>query len=247
MSEPYLLSPHVHICVAADHVVLLDLVRDKYVSVGPSMLAGRVKGWPQLGPAASAASPETGAGRVDKEEALITRLLSSGVLVTDPALGKEAVLTQAAKVETLLLAPEFGERPRAASAHFWPLAWAYARARWALKVRSLQRLVKAVAQRKRRALAKRPAVQGTPEALEAARQLVAAFVQLRPLLYRARGACMLDSLVLLTFLADHGLFPQWVLGVQMDPFYAHCWVQQDSVLFNDNPDFVRCFTPILVV
>jgi hypothetical protein len=35
--------------------------------------------------------------------------------------------------------------------------------------------------------------------------------------------------------------------VKTDPFYAHCWVQQGSFVFNDTPDYIRGFSPILVV
>jgi hypothetical protein len=52
---------------------------------------------------------------------------------------------------------------------------------------------------------------------------------------------------LVNFLAGYGVFPQWVFGVKTDPFYAHCWVQQGSFVFNDTPDYIRGFSPILVV
>ncbi len=48
----YFLAPHVYPCVTEDHVVLLDLYRDKYVGVAReqvSALARRVRGWPRLG------------------------------------------------------------------------------------------------------------------------------------------------------------------------------------------------------
>ena len=34
----YLLAPHVYLCVTDDHVVLLDLKRDKYVGVGRAQM-----------------------------------------------------------------------------------------------------------------------------------------------------------------------------------------------------------------
>jgi hypothetical protein len=35
--------------------------------------------------------------------------------------------------------------------------------------------------------------------------------------------------------------------VQTKPFAAHCWVQQGDVVFNDTPEHVRRYTPILAV
>jgi hypothetical protein len=52
---------------------------------------------------------------------------------------------------------------------------------------------------------------------------------------------------LLHYLAPLGIFPEWVFGVQADPFLAHCWVQQAGFVFNDQPDRVRAFSPIMVV
>jgi hypothetical protein len=45
----------------------------------------------------------------------------------------------------------------------------------------------------------------------------------------------------------HRLYPSLVLGVRINPFAAHAWVQiGDRVLVGDY-DQVRLFTPILVV
>lgn len=47
----YLLASHVYLCVTDDHVVLLDLKRDKYLGVGRGQmkaLAACVKGWPAV-------------------------------------------------------------------------------------------------------------------------------------------------------------------------------------------------------
>lgn len=243
MSKPYLLAPHVHLCVAGGQVVLLDLARDKYFVVDPAEdLAQRVKGWPVLEP------QETGhAQRAAGPPEVLTRLITAGMLVTDPAAGKEAHPVQSPKVETTLVNPDLtASRPRTGLAHLWQLARAHARASSALK-EPIKSVVEGVARRKSQALECRQPLKSPEDTLSAVRELVAAFLHLRPLFYRARGACLLDSLVLLTFLADHGAFPQWVLGVQTDPFYAHCWVQQDCAVLNDHPDFVRGFTPILIV
>lgn len=58
---------------------------------------------------------------------------------------------------------------------------------------------------------------------------------------------MLDSLVLIEFLALHDVFPDWVIGVKTLPFTAHSWVQTGRFVLNGNPGYVRGYVPILVV
>jgi hypothetical protein len=248
MSEPYFLSQHVHICVARGQVVLLDLAREEYFAVvPPHRLAGWVKGWPEV---ESERTPRSAEKRVTRDpgaaqDPVLAKMLAEGMLVTDRQVGKEAIPVQIARPERALVQPVLGaSHPRTTAGDLARLGLAHARARAALKLRPMESIVKAVARRKARALeSRRESGMGPP----AVRALVATFVHLRPLFYTARGACLLDSLVLLGFLAQHGVFPQWVFGVLADPFYAHCWVQQDQIVFNDSPDFVRGFTPILLV
>lgn len=246
MTEPYLLAPHVHICVAGGQAVLLDLARDRYVAVvPPDRLAGWVKGWPvRVSGRKPAGAGRAVAGNGAPQDAALARMIAAGMVVTDEAVGKAAIPVETARAETLLVEPELGSRPRTTSVDLWRLFVAHACARVTLSLSPIESVVQSVARRKARALASRREAEPPAATL---RQRVAAFLHLRPLLYRARGACLLDCLVLLGFLAQHGIFPEWVFGVQADPFYAHCWVQQDRVVFNDSPDFVRGFTPILVV
>ena len=59
--------------------------------------------------------------------------------------------------------------------------------------------------------------------------------------------CLARSLAfrMLAFRLGHS--PSLVLGVKLDPFVAHCWVQTGSRVENDTLDRVRIFTPILVL
>jgi hypothetical protein len=61
------------------------------------------------------------------------------------------------------------------------------------------------------------------------------------------GQCLFDSLALKRFLAKYGLFPEWIFGVHLNPFAAHCWLQHGDTLVHDSLDFVRRFTPIMAV
>jgi Transglutaminase-like superfamily len=244
MSASYFLSPHVHLCVAGRQVVLLDLEHDKYLALAHAHPVGRwVRGWPvpppgMTSPLNPADSQPAASG---PEDGLLAKMISQGLLVTDPAVGKEAAPVIAEQPRVTLVEDDLNDRPRTSFAQLRHLLIAYTAARWSLKHRPIRKVVQAATTRKSHA--------PSASALDVGRvrALVAAFLHLRPLFFTVRNACLLDSLTLVNFLAGYGFFPQWIFGVETDPFYAHCWVQQGEFVFNDTPDYVRRFSPILVV
>lgn len=58
------------------------------------------------------------------------------------------------------------------------------------------------------------------------------------------GRCLIQSLLLLHFLRLLGIRPELVLGVRTHPFEAHCWVEWNSLVLNDNVDHVSWYTVI---
>jgi hypothetical protein len=235
--QPYLLAPHVYPCVSGQHVVLMDLERDKYVAVEPAdRLAAWVRGWPVAAREALAASP----GAAAEPDALIPRMLAQGMLVTDPAVGKPAIPVVTVRAQRSLIEFDLDGRAQASAAQLWRFGGSCLRARLSLKLRPIRSIVESMGERK----ARRAAPEADPVRLRA---LVTAFARLRPLFYTLRCACLLDSLTLLHFLGAEGIHPDWVFGVKTDPFDAHCWVQQGEVLLNDVPDRVRQYSPIMVV
>ena len=249
MSTSYFLSPHVHLCVAGKQVVLLDLERDKYLALAHEHPVGRwVRGWPAIPDAAvdratdSGAPAAPGAEGAGAENRLLAKMLAQRLLVTDPALGKVAAPIIADEAKVALVEHRLHEQPHATAGQFWNLLRAHALAKWSLKRRPIKEVVEAARLRKKRA-----STTAVELDIERTRTLVSAFFYLRPLLYTANNACLLDSLTLTRFLALYGVFPDWVFGVKTDPFYAHCWVQQGGYVFNDSPDYVGEFARILVV
>lgn len=238
--QPYFLAPHVYPCVSGQHVVLMDLERDKYVAVVPAdRLAGWVRGWP-VGSSPASDPPDSAYGAPDP---LVSQMLAHGMLVTDPYVGKAAVPVTTVRPQRNLAEFDLDVRGRASAAQLWRFARSCLRAQLSLKLRPIQSIVETVRERKAR--------QGPGDAPAAdparLRSLVTAFARLRPLFYTLRAACLLDSLTLLHFLSAEGIHPDWVFGVKTEPFDAHCWVQQGEVLLNDAPDRVRQYSPILVV
>ena len=238
--QPYLLAPHVYPCISGQHVVLMDLERDKYVAVLPAQrLAPWVRGWP-VGAVEASGLPDSAGGAPD---ALVSQMLAHGMLVSDPYVGKPAVPVATVRPQRSLVEFDLDLRPRASAAQLWRFGRSCLRAQLALKLRPIQSIVETVRERKARR------APGAPRAADPVRlrSLLTAFGRLRPLFYTLRSACLLDSLTLLHFLSAEDIHPDWVFGVKTEPFDAHCWLQQGELLLNDVPDRVRQYSPILVV
>jgi hypothetical protein len=245
----YLLAPHVYLCVTDDHVVLLDLKRDKYLGVGRAQMRALqqcIKGWPEV--RLEGAAP-AGADPAASTDSLLAKMLASGMLTTDPARGKEAQPIAMPRPQSALGEIEpppggdiFDTRPRIGASHVLNFVLACMSARLALRFRPIAAVVAQAAARKTR---RNPAHAGVN--LDAARRHVAAYVYMRPLLFTAKDACLFDALSLINFLARYGIFATWVFGVQTGPFAAHCWVQHDEVVLNDTPENVRRYAPILAI
>jgi Transglutaminase-like superfamily len=239
LMQPYLLAPHVYPCVSGQHVVLMDLERDKYVAVTPAdRLAAWVRGWP-VGSAHIPAPDDADGGA----RTLVSQMLAHGMLVSDPHVGKPADPVSAARAARSLVEFDLDDRPRTGTALLWRFGRSYLQAQLSLKLRPIQAIVETVRSRKTARAASGP----RPPDPARLRVLVGTFTRLRPLFYTLRSACLLDSLTLVHFLGAEGIHPDWVFGVKTEPFDAHCWVQHGEVVLNDAPDRVRQYSPILLV
>ena len=74
-----------------------------------------------------------------------------------------------------------------------------------------------------------------------------AFSSLAPYFVTLMDACLFRSIALFRLLHFCGLAGTVNFGVRLCPFTAHCWVQADSVVLNDELDDVLEFNKILVV
>jgi hypothetical protein len=248
--QSYFLAPHVYPCVTEDHVVLLDLERDKYVGVAREQMGGlaeRVKGWPLIGnglagaggkDSTAALAPRASSGRA---EGVLSKMLAAGMLTTDPAVGKEVQPLQMAAASAALIEPDLDWCPQVTFTDVARFLLAATITALTLRVLPIRQVVTRVMKRK---LAARS---NNCVDVEVARRATEAFIRLRPLLFGAQDACLFDSLALTRFLSYYGQYPSCVIGVQTGPFGAHCWVQDGSLVFNDAPENVRRFTPILAV
>jgi len=234
------LADHVRACCVEGHVILLDLRRGRYIGIGAgppqasAAMADSIDGWPP-----SAVRPEPTADPVDIDK-LASPLLAQGLLTrTSPSGLRHAALNEPTRS---LNAEDFVPNPTIGWHRSARLLQGTMVTSLQLRFRSLERIADAVAAR--RARAKERERSGAPAALQEA---VAAYLKLRLYVFTAHDQCLHDSLTLLRFLADEGLFPSWVIGVRVRPFGAHSWVQWGDMVLNDQHDHVRRYQPILVV
>lgn len=237
MSSYYYLSEHVHLCVTPSATVLLDLRADRYIGLDGAqtrVLASVMHGWPGTLEAAATDESEGGAD-------LLRDLLSRGVLTQDASRGKRPSTVRLPEPQARL---DGWRSPQWSAVTFTDvrrMAAAYARALFLLKVRSLEQAVGHVARRK-----SSRGMQAVSD-LELARATTNKFRTLRPFFYTARDKCLLDSLVLIEYLAAYRIYPSWVIGVTMNPFAAHSWIQLQSYVLNGPLAYAREFQPILSV
>ncbi|NML12184.1 lasso peptide biosynthesis B2 protein [Sphingobium sp. AR-3-1] len=59
--------------------------------------------------------------------------------------------------------------------------------------------------------------------------------------------CLSISTALMMAMLDRDIPATLVIGVRTAPFSAHCWVQLDGLLVNDDLETARSFSPILAV
>lgn len=92
-----------------------------------------------------------------------------------------------------------------------------------------------------------PARRGADTATHLTRAMaVASAYQQASLLVSALDRCLPRSIAVASRCRRLGLPVALILGVRLQPFAAHCWVQLNETIVNDRLDKVRHFTPILV-
>lgn len=213
------LLPHLTACIAGDGVMLLDLRRDRYFRVPPA-LAGETRDWLMAGNG--------------RPPAAVLELLRRHAI----AGSEDASLIQLSREDVAIPAslPEPLEREARPRLSTLGVAIGVASSWTALKVWPLSSVIDAVRN-------SRVSDPGLEEALSG--QTLATYHRARRLVPIHKN-CLLDSLALDRWLGKAGPPRRIVIGVTTEPFLAHCWLQTDTLLLNDNYDHVRRYTPILV-
>lgn len=242
----YRLAPHVHVCRAGPHVMLLDLRRNRYFGVNElesMMLRRHIEGWPE-----KAEESDTSSSSDESGLEMLRQMIDEGMLTRDLRTGKSAVPAFIARPDKPLIEGYEAVPPNIRAADVMRFLYASTVATLQLRRRRLEYVTARVQSRKlRRSPCHTSSVALSESDIVHLRRLLAIFRTLRPLLFTANDKCLFNSLALSEFLAGYGFFPQWVFGVATKPFRAHCWLQQNRIVFDDIPGHVNNFTPIMAV
>jgi hypothetical protein len=234
MGAEYFLPHHVHLCEFDDGGVLLDLRREKYFGVNSGAM--------QSLKAFMRGHGDCAAAQQEAARSTLSELEKSRLVTTNRDLGRPFRPLTLACTDAV---PFEGRAPGEAEirpVHVLRFFSTGTAAAIELRVRSLERIVARLRERKARHAAKLHAP-GAASIIE----LVKIFRRLTPLLFTTREFCLRDSLMLVEFLARYDVFPTWAIGVRTRPFGAHSWVQHGGLLLNDTLEHVETFTPILAV
>jgi hypothetical protein len=216
---PLGLKTHVSYGLVRGRPVFLDLRRDRYVALEPAAEAAFSKLLAHPG------------GSHDPEER--ARLLATGLFAPADKASPLAPV-QIAPVERE--PPETDAPGRTLPGDILSLWWRLVRARHMLATRPLERVLAEA----RRTNTKRMTAAPDLGPLAARCRAARSFIPLHP-------RCLPDTLAAAGWLATRGLGVTIVLGVALDPFSAHCWLQSGDTVLNDRLDIVTGFTPVLAL
>lgn len=229
------LAPHMFLARTGSSLIFLDLREDSYICIEPRYQAGvsRRLGLP---PVAPDSAENSGGADPAALEALLAEMVDGGMLTRDPDKGKAAtLLRQPDDIRELLRYGVGG--PKVRLRHLAAFLRAVLTAKWRLRFGRIEATVRRVSERRTK--------RRTEHESERARDLVEIFRKLRPLAMGRKDQCLLNSLALIEFLAAFRLFPAWHFGVRMNEFLAHCWVQDEVTVYNDDVENVCDYALIM--
>jgi len=209
--------PRLMYCRAGDRAVFLDIPADRYFCL-PARL--------------DVPFQRLVAGHFDADGGIIVALQDAGVVGDDGSVSATRCSGLPAADHSLPPAARAGGLVKAAFAQWRAQArlrrWSFARV---------------IAHERRRGRASRSG--GCDGAGEFA-SLHASFNTLAGWFGEA-DRCLARSLAFRALAFQRGFAPTLVLGVRLDPFAAHCWVQSGARVDNDAIERTRLYTPILTI
>ena len=226
----YSIPDHVYLYLDDACAVWLDVRKDEYIGQPREALHGLqgwVKDWPADAPTETPIPDPAGTLRELEQRGLIT----SG----DAAKGAIVAKIPEPKFDFVDETESTRVRPRQILSTFL----AYRKAK-----RALSSLEGAIARVRR--LKQRP---HSPPNIKISdlKAHMKAFMRVRRGLYDVKQNCLLDSLCTVEFLASLGVYPNFVIGIQTNPFAAHAWAQDGEYVLNDYALRVSYYSPILVI
>ena len=205
-------------CLCGNRTIFLDLYRDRYFGLKPEE-ENAFRSW----------LPEQGAC----DASALARLEACGLLVAgEPAVASPSVAEPQRDLADAAPAAPLGSVGRAVVAQLY--------ASIQLRHRPLRAILESGARSEARCAAP------TRNREEIAIRVAAAFVA-AGLIVRSADQCLPRALAARAICRSYDLRTSLVFGVRLDPFLAHCWLQQDDAVIVGDLEQIRLFTPILVV
>lgn len=233
-----LLANHVHMCVLDDGIVFLDARANRYVALGREHLPALVAQLRGLS-AAVDIYQQPQASRTTPRQDLLVALESKGLVTRDVSKGRACVPPTLLAVDIARSFEIPSLDPDIRIGDTCKFGWAALRARIALRTRSLESIVQD--------LSGEGCGRASLRSDEDPARIGARFRHLRRFAFPTRDNCLFAALVLTYFMRSYGIRPRFVIGLRSNPFRAHCWVQHGNIAFDNRPDRLGRYTPIMVV
>jgi hypothetical protein len=234
----YWLANLVFVAPTRHGAILLDLNRNRYLGVGRAetqALERMIEDWP------TQATDLFKPSRRIAEKELIDSFLNREIVRFGP---HEPRVIQQTSIrldgELVAIGDEIDSPASVRIRHVLFFLYALIASRVALRFQPIASVIQRVHARRAAAIRN-----GHDFDWRRASELVSIFRRIRPYVFVAGGHCLLHALTLVRFLAHYNEFPQLVLGVKVDPWGAHSWVQHGNFLLDTNPEKVCGFAAIL--
>jgi hypothetical protein len=232
------LAKDVYACELPNGAVFLDLKSLQYFALGKNyapLLAAIIFDWRSTGPRSGLPSS------LISSRAELTQLLEEKGFLA-PRLHNHRYYSELAQAANSC-SPDWNIRATLFSALVMLMrsSVSYIIARTALRSRQLRSLLTRLSESHTSIISQRAT------SLPDIGALLSSFAKTRVWLYTARDQCLLDSLVLCSVLQKYGFNAHFCIGVDLQPFAAHAWVQIGALVLDDSVQHVRDFTRILVV
>lgn len=229
----YYFHDHIYGCIVRSHLIILDAKNDKYHLLDPDelhLLNQFVSG-----------SEKTRASNKDQDhhKRLLNFLLENEILSTLP--GKIDIFMDESESDVQKIERDLTtELENTIYYTHIPIAVMAIIAAIVLKyVIPFRKTIELLKPKKRISL-------NIHQTLDDTINIAKSFHSLRVLMPFPRN-CYVDSISLIIFLRFFGLHSNLIFGVQISPFYAHCWVEYDKLYLNDRPSLINSMTPILKI
>jgi len=223
--DRYFMPKHVHFCRRGDAFVFLDLRKDEYTLID--------------GPGAAALQLLSESDSNLPNHSALNELLQDGLLTRENKDSGGSITATTIDIALEQLVDHESPVARINPAHLMRFILACTVAAANLRWRHIEDVVNSVQRRKLREM--RP-----QRPMTEARDLTSVFHRLRSFFPRDY-LCLYDSLALIEFLAAYRIFPTWVFGVRLEPWAAHCWVQEGKFTFNEGIEEAAGYTPIMAI